>query len=74
MNNGDREQEIVKIKEEILNLQGAEGLPNREHLKQLQAEANSLLKQVDLHWHQRSKELWLKCGDKNTKYFHACAT
>jgi hypothetical protein len=74
MNNGSREQEIVRIKEELLTLQGAEGLPNRELLKRLQAEANLLLAQEDLHWHQRSKEMWLKCGDKNTKYFHACAT
>jgi hypothetical protein len=45
-------------------------LPNRE----LQTEANLLLTQEDLHWHQRSKEMWLKCGDKNTKCFHACVT
>jgi hypothetical protein len=72
--NGNREQEIGRIKEEILSLQGAVGLPQRERIKQLQEEANSLLTQEDLHWQQRSKELWLKCGDKNTKYFHACAT
>jgi hypothetical protein len=68
------EQRITSLNKEILELQGTHGMPNRELLKQLQTEANSLIAQEDLHWRQRSKELWLKCGDKNTKFFHVCAT
>jgi hypothetical protein len=68
------EQKITLINKEISKLQGIEGLPNKELLKQLQTEVNSLLTQEDLNWRQRSKELWLKCGDRNTKFFQACAT
>lgn len=39
----------------------------------LQAEINLLQNQEDIHWRQRGKMDWLKMGDCNTKYFHACA-
>lgn len=38
---------------------------------QLQKEYNQILFQEELHWFQKSRDNWIKLGDRNTKYFHA---
>ncbi|KAK2378521.1 hypothetical protein QL285_066416 [Trifolium repens] len=39
--------------------------------KQLQEELDQILFQEEVLWYQKSREKWIKFGDKNTKFFHA---
>ncbi|KAF4356167.1 hypothetical protein F8388_012317 [Cannabis sativa] len=40
----------------------------------METNLNSVLLQREIFWKQRSKQLWLREGDSNSKYFHASAT
>uniref|UniRef100_A0A803QSC7 CCHC-type domain-containing protein n=1 Tax=Cannabis sativa TaxID=3483 RepID=A0A803QSC7_CANSA len=40
----------------------------------LEHDLNCVEEKREIYWKQRSKALWLKHGDKNTKYFHFKAT
>jgi hypothetical protein len=43
-------------------------------IMQIRKELQELMEKADLHWRQRAKIEWLKSGDHNTRYYHACAT
>lgn len=34
-------------------------------------EINEVMLMEEMMWNQRSRALWIKCGDQNTKFFHA---
>ena len=44
-----------------------------EEIQGLKKEINETLIREDVMWNQRSRALWIKCGDCNTKFFHATA-
>ena len=36
-------------------------------------EINEVMLREEIMWNQRSRALWIKYGDRNTKFFHATA-
>jgi hypothetical protein len=68
------EEQIKSKSMALLALQSSEGHVRNEEEAALKADLNSLLEQEEQKWKQRAKENWLKNGDRNIKYFHACAS
>ncbi|KAK0594791.1 hypothetical protein LWI29_000556 [Acer saccharum] len=42
-------------------------------IRKVESELDALLAHEETYWGQRSRELWLKNGDRNSKYFHSKA-
>lgn len=45
-----------------------------EEIQNLRKEINEDLTREEMMWNQRSRAIWMKCGDRNTSFFHATAT
>ncbi|XP_035551737.1 uncharacterized protein LOC118349897 [Juglans regia] len=73
-NKMQRQGQEVEEKTKILqNLQAMENGSNVEEIRKVTKELHLTLEKEDLWWKQRAKRNWYKHGDRNTKYFHACA-
>jgi exonuclease III len=71
--NGQPLDDLIKKKSrEIAQLQEGEGILDVEKLGHLQQEVHVLLEQEETHLRQRAKTEWLKAGDQNSRFFHAC--
>jgi hypothetical protein len=46
---------------------------SKEEVIRLEKRRWVLLEEKEATWRLKSRDLWLSCGDENTKYFQACA-
>uniref|UniRef100_A0A803QQI1 Reverse transcriptase domain-containing protein n=1 Tax=Cannabis sativa TaxID=3483 RepID=A0A803QQI1_CANSA len=71
---GNFKRRIQQCKNELSvlkNKRDAQSVSRYEEVKVLLA---NVLDQRETFWRQRSKQLWLKDGDRNSKYFHLMAS
>jgi hypothetical protein len=68
------QEEIAKLHRKLLTLQAREDISDQSEIKNTKTELHVLLDKEEMWWRQRAKEEWLKFGDRNTRYFYACAS
>ncbi|KAK9984458.1 hypothetical protein SO802_033983 [Lithocarpus litseifolius] len=64
-------QEKHRILEELIK---EHTVAHLEEIRRVKDEINTILYHDELHWRQRSRSIWMKAGDKNTKFFHQRAS